>query len=233
LPSHSRRGRASTRDRIDERTRDAPEHAEEMAAVALRIWQNSAPAPGTIAEVYLHARGIVLPIPSSLRFHPGLKHPSGSFWPTMVALVTNGITDRPQAIHRTFLMLDGSDKAPVEPTKMMLGPCQGGAVRLGPVSEHLLIGEGIETCLSAMQATGIPAWAALSTSGLTALGLPPEVRQVTILADGEDAGEKAAQSAARRWVREGRRVRIARAGWGLDFNDLLVGRRPEIEEIAE
>jgi len=29
-----------------------------------------------------------------------------------------------------------------------------------------MVGEGIETCLAAMQATGNPAWAALSTSGL-------------------------------------------------------------------
>jgi hypothetical protein len=115
---------------------------------------------------------------------------------------------------------------------MMLGPCGGGAVRLGPVANHLLIGEGIETCLSAMQATRIPAWAALSTSGLKALELPPDVRDVTILADGEDAGEAAAKAAARRWVREGRRARIARAGKGLDFNDLLLGHKPKIEEVA-
>ena len=34
------------------------------------------------------------------------------------------------AIHRTFLIRDGSAKAPVEPAKMMLGPCGGGVVRL-------------------------------------------------------------------------------------------------------
>src|SRR5215510_5525255 len=36
----------------------------------------------------------------------------------------------------------------------------------------------IETCLAAMQATGHPAWAALSTSGLRALDLPKDVRDV-------------------------------------------------------
>jgi Toprim domain-containing protein len=73
-----------------------------------------------------------------------------------------------------------------------------------------LIGEGIETCLAAMLATGCPAWAALSTSGLRALDLPNDVREVIVLADGDDPGEAAPQECARRWKREGRRVRIAR-----------------------
>ena len=42
----------------------------------------------------------------------------------------------------------------------------GGAVRLAPAAEKLMVGEGIETVLAAMQATGMPGWAALSTSGL-------------------------------------------------------------------
>jgi DNA primase len=85
----------------------------------------------------------------------------------------------------------------------------------------LMIGEGIETCLAAMQATGSAAWAALSTSGLRSLKLPRDVRDVIILADGDEPGEAAAQVAALRWKREGRRVRIARPPKGMDFNDLL------------
>ena len=86
-------------------------------------------------------------------------------------------------------------KAPVDPAKMMLGPCRGGAVRLGEPGEVLMIGEGIETCLAAMQATGHPAWAALSTSGLRTLDLPGSVREVIVLADGDDPGEAAARTA--------------------------------------
>ena len=132
------------------------------------------------------------------------------------------------AIHRTFLSQDGVGKAPVDPQKMMLGPCRGGAVRLGAVSETLMVGEGIETCLSAMQATGLPAWAALSAPGLQALELPACVREVIILADGDDPGEKAARDCALRWKFEDRRVRIARPPRGLDFNDVLVGMREQL-----
>lgn len=200
--------------------------------VALVIWQSSKPAQGTPVETYLASRGIYLPPPDTLRFHVGLKHPSGRIWPAMVALLTNGADGSPLAIHRTYLARNGGGKAPIEPQKMMLGPCRGGAVRLGPPSDELMVGEGIETCLAAMQATGLSAWAALSTSGLKALDLPHTVRAVTVLADGDDPGEAAARDCARRWTHEGRQVRIARAPSGLDFNDLLLRGAGEPERAA-
>jgi putative DNA primase/helicase len=112
----------------------------------------------------------------------------------------------------------------------MLGPCRGGVVRLAEPGEVLMVGEGIETCLAAMQATGRAAWAALSTSGLRALDLPRDARDVIVLADGDEPGEAAASECAWRWKREGRHVRIARPPQGTDFNDLLLGRPPRIEE---
>jgi hypothetical protein len=147
----------------------------------------------------------------------------------MVGLVTCGLDDEPIAVHRTFLARDGADKAPVAPQKMMLGPCRGGAVRLGMLAGVLMVGEGIETCLAAMQATALPAWAALSTSGLRTLELPPDVREVIVLADGDPPGEAAARDCAWRWKREGRRVRIARPPQGMDFNDILMGYAPKGE----
>jgi putative DNA primase/helicase len=200
---------------------------------ALGIWREARQAVGTVAEQYLISRGLHLPPPPTLRFHVGLKHPSGGIWPGMVALVTRGVDDKPLAIHRTFLARDGQGKAPMEPAKMMLGPCAGGAVRLGPNSECIMIAEGIETALSAMQATGRTAWAALSTSGLRTLDLPGDVREVIVLADCDDAGEASARDCAWRWKREGRRVRIARPPQGMDFNDMLVNRASRIEGGAQ
>ena len=197
---------------------------------ALNIWQNSIPLRGTLAESYLQSRGLRLALPSTLRFQSRLKHSSGSLWPALVALVSRGSDNEPLAIHRTFLARDGSGKAPINPQKMMLGPCGGGAVRLGEPSTVLMVGEGIETCLSAMQATGDPAWAALSTSGLKALNLPENVREVIVLADGDDVGEAAARECALRWQREGRRVRIARPPRGQDFNDMLIRPTPQSGE---
>jgi hypothetical protein len=148
----------------------------------------------------------------------------------MVGLVTSGVDGKLLGIHRTFLARDGGGKAPVDPQKMMLGSCRGGAIRLAVPGDVLMVGEGIETCLAAMQATGHPAWAALSTSGLRGLNLPSDVRDVIVLADGDDPGEAAARDGAWRWNREGHRVRIARPPQGMDFNDMLVARAPRIKE---
>lgn len=198
--------------------------------VALQIWRASAPAPGTPVETYLNSRNLHLALPPVLRFHSALRHPSGGSWPALVAVVTRGTDNIPLAIHRTYIAPDGSEKAPVDPQKMMLGPCRGGAVRLGRPGEVLMVGEGIETCLAAMQETGTPTWAALSTSGLRTLNLPSDVRDVIVLADGDRPGEAAARDCASRWQGEGRRVRIARPPQGMDFNDLIMGGVLQIEE---
>jgi putative DNA primase/helicase len=198
---------------------------------ALGVWQTSRPADETSVASYLQSRGIAVAPPPSIRFHAGLRHPSGGVWPAMVALVTSGADGTPLGVHRTFLGRDGNGKAPVDPPKMMLGPCRGGAVRLADPGEVLMVGEGIESCLAAVQATNHAAWAALSTSGLRSLDLPREVRDVIVLADGDDPGEAAAQACAWRWKREGRRVRIARPPRGLDFNDLL-RPAPLAEEVV-
>jgi len=199
---------------------------------ALAIWQVAMPAGGSLVETYLGSRSLHLPPTPTLRFHAGLKHPSGGIWPAMIALVTRGHDDAPLAIHRTFLACDGGGKAPVDPQKMMLGPCRGGAVRLAATGDVLMVGEGIETCLAAIRATGRAAWAALSTAGLRALDLPDDVRDVIVLADGDDPGETAARDCAWRWKWEGRRVRIARPPRGMDFNDMLMHRASHIEEGA-
>ena len=224
--SHRPAGRAVVTERLD---RDPARRTE----AALSIWQSARPADGTPVETYLATRGLNAAPPPTLRFHAGLKHPSGTVWPAMVALVTRGSDDQPLAIHRTFLGRTGAGKAPIDPSKMMLGPCAGGAVRLAAPGDVLMVGEGIETCLAAMQATGRPAWAALSTTGLRALDLPRTCREVIVLADGDDAGEAAARDGARHWTRDGHRVRIARPPRGMDFNDLLTGCARHLPEGAE
>jgi hypothetical protein len=229
----SRRERRVLAQRRQQEQRDLRDHPDRddsnRTNAALSIWKSTNAGFGTPVETYLRSRLVTIPLPPNLRFHAGLKHPSGNVWPVMVALVTRGTDDIPLAIHRTFLAHGGNGKAPVEPQKMMLGPCRGGAVRLAPPSDVLMVGEGIETCLAAMQEAKCPAWAALSTSGLRSLDLPPEVREIIVLADGDDSGEAAAQDCGLRWKREGRHVRIARAPRGLDFNDMLLGSEPRLE----
>jgi hypothetical protein len=187
---------------------------------ALALWRRAAPAAGSLVERYLAHRGITCKLPYTLRFLPVLKHPSGLVCGTMIGLVTRGSDSSPIAIHRTYLCPE------LDPRKMMLGPCRGGAVRLAEPDDLLLVSEGIETGLSVMQATGLPVWAALSTSGLRSLDLPACVAEVIILADGDASGEAAAFAAANRWKTARRKVRIARPPRGSDFNDVLKDEFP-------
>jgi putative DNA primase/helicase len=216
-------------DAQSRRIREAAERERrEKEALAVSVWKECQPSAGTLVEAYLRSRGISVPNPPTIRYHHGLKHTAtGLMLPAMVAAVQ--APDRQiKGIHRTFLKVDGTDKAPVSEPRLSLGTLTGGAVRLAAADpdKPLLVAEGIETALSAMQASGLPAWAALSTSGIKSLELPAEITTVTICADNDDngAGIKAAEAAAQRWIGEGRSVRIAmpeRAG--TDFNDLLRG----------
>jgi putative DNA primase/helicase len=200
---------------------DAYRDPDQSRAMALRLWNASREAKGTLAYRYLRRRGITISPPASLRFHPALKHLSGTYLPGLVAAVEDyrGLF---VGVHRTWLNTDGSDKADVAPQKAALGPIAGSVIRLTPeLAERIAVTEGLETGLSILQATGIVTWVALSTSGLCSLRLPDSVREVIICADADEPGELAAQSGARRLMYEGRKVRIARTGRpGADFNDL-------------
>ena len=93
-------------------------------------------------------------MPPALRFHDMLRHaPTTTWYPVLVA-ERRDASGRLVALHRTFLRHDGSGKAQTDPVRMDLGPAKGTAIRLSPVSDELLIGEGIETTLSVMQSTG-------------------------------------------------------------------------------
>jgi len=217
--------------RLLERTGRTGDETKDIAAkkeAALRIWGSGKPPGGTLIEAYLHSRGITVEPPAAIRFRPQLKHPDSDAWPAMVALVQRGSDGTALGVHRTWLARDGIGKAPVNTAKMMLGPCRGGAVMLAPPEATLLVGEGIETCLSVMQQTRLPAWAALSTSGLKALELPAIVREVIVLADGDESGEAAAVAAGGRWRRQGLSVRISRPPPGMDFNDVLLAKVTEL-----
>ncbi len=195
------------------------------APLVLDLWRQAVPAQGTPVERYLEVRGFTGPIPATLRYHPDLKHTSGSRHPAMIAAVARVPERAVTGVHRTYLAPGGTGKAKANPAKAMLGTVGGGAVRLAPAGEHLAIAEGIETALSIMQATSAPTWAALSVGGIKNLILPPLplASVVTITADHDAVGLRAAHDAAERWTLEGRRVRIALPPEGRDFNDLLRG----------
>jgi putative DNA primase/helicase len=196
---------------------------EKSRATARRLWTASRDAQGTLAHEYLQRRGITITTPAALHYHPALAHPTGVFAPAMLAAVED-FSGRFLGVHRTWVLPDGSGKAVVSPQKAALGPIAGGAVRLAPkLAKTLVLAEGIETALSVFQATRLATWATLGTSGLRSIRLPDVVREVIIAIDADEAGELAAQAAARRFNVEGRTVRIARPTGAKDFNEMRTG----------
>jgi hypothetical protein len=200
-----------------------------MRVIARSVWEKAEIGAGSPLERWFKVRRITLPVPSCLRWAPHCKYPDGTCWPALIARVDDA-DGQFIGIRRTYLAPDLTAKAPVPPgqERLSLGLIRGGAVRLAPLrGEHLLIGECIETCLSAMEVSGLPVWAAGDTSGLKNLCLPSVVRRVTILADNDSdprRGPAAARAAAERWTRKGLWVRIAWPPLGLDFNDEWSGR---------
>jgi len=108
---------------------------------------------------------------------------------------------------------------------MMFGLTKGGAVRLSPPGSKLILAEGIETALSCFYATNIPTWSCLSTSGMVDVIVPSlEITsEIIICADGDGAGQKAANKLAERLHGSGYCVRIAPSPPDQDFNDILRG----------
>jgi hypothetical protein len=211
----TRRDHKAEQDAVDhKRTRQAEQVARETI-----------PITGTIVETYLRGRGITCPLPvGALRFHPTCWHSSGKPLPAMVARVKGSAA---YAIHRTYLKLDGSGKAEVEPAKAMLGNCAGGAVRLIEAGGPLVVAEGIETALSlACGLLQAPAtiWAALSTAGMENLRLPTEAGELIIAMDGDEAGRKAANALADRAYNLGWVVSLLKAPDGQDWNDVLMAQ---------
>lgn len=187
----------------------------------------SKPIRGTIAEQYLISRSIELPPPgrlfddNNLRYVPDCWHwPSELKLPCMIGIITNVVTNDIQAIHQTFLSHDGT-KADVDKPRLYLGPKAGGVVRLTAdedVAYGLAIAEGIETAFAG-PAANYPTWACLDAGNLAAFPVLDGIEALTILADNDQAGIKAAKQCAGRWA--GREVRIALTQG--DWNDRLQG----------
>lgn len=207
--------------------RKEEEERQRRILLACTIWKEAVPAPGTPAEAYLLHRGISL-LPPSIRYHASLFHrESARRHPALVAAV-QGPDRSIRAVQRIFLRPDGSDKAEVEKPKQALGPIRGGAVRLAPAAETLVIAEGVESALSLQQMTGHPCWAALGATNIPNFQPPPEVRRLILAPDPDEAGEAQIAKTALRLEAAGIEVHHLPAPAGTDWNDLL----PFFEERA-
>ena len=161
---------------------------------AIALWNGSAPVPGTPAE-RLAGRGLPeLAHSAALRFWADTPHPDRGRLPALIALVQD-VTGKRVAAHRTFLSHYGK-KADCDPPNASLGSIGGAAIRLHPVAEEIVIGEGMETAASAGRLLGLPAWAGIAAGNMAhRLALPDQVRRVVIAADADALGKCAASGA--------------------------------------
>lgn len=194
--------------------------AAERLRKALALWRIRQPLRGTIAEKYLReARGYNAALPPTLGFLPACDE----YPPAMIAAF--GIPDEPEpsvmtfpeasikGVHLTRLALDGgSDRDRSEKAKIMIGHSKGWPIVLSPPTDGLglAIAEGIESSLSAFEATGLCTWAAGSASRLLALAdaIPNWVESITILADDDIDGRRHAVSLAQAAKERGLEVRF-------------------------
>jgi hypothetical protein len=199
---------------------------------ALKLWDAAVPIVGTPVVQYLaDVRKIdvsALPPDVDLRFHESCPFGPGEFYPCMLALVRDVITNQPVAIHRTALTSEVMAGA-ASPERRLLGRPGNGAIKLWPLdsSSRLVVGEGIETVLAAAihipHRTPLrPAWSMISAGRLEDLPVTPGVSELVILVDHDEAGRKAAAGCTSRWRRAGRQVvRLQPTRAGTDFNDTI------------
>ncbi len=195
---------------------------KDTSGLARRLWRESVPPAGTLAEIYLRSRGLRLPDGAPLRFHPSCRR-GVECLPAMVALMTHPVTARPVGVHRTYLRSDGAGKAAGN-SKQMLG--RAGIIRLVPDDEVSLgigIAEGVETGLAVMQCFGWrPVWAATSAGAIRRFPILDGVDCLSVFADADDMGGglDAARTCADRWRAAKREAIAFLPPSGTDWHDV-------------
>jgi len=166
------------------------------------------------ARSYLIYRGlgeVLKTLPDDLHFHPAL-----SYWndgkdygnyPALIALIRNK-KGEPITYHRTYLNQSGH-KAELPTVKKMMPPInpgatKGGAIRLYPATDELIVAEGIETALALHISLNKPVWACVSAGGLESVVIPSSVKRVIVGSynDLSGTGQRAANMLAKRLIAE-------------------------------
>lgn len=217
-----RLGAATKRRSAD--LKDRCQAQEQRADWCEQVWSQTIPAQGTPTETYLQGvRHITTPLPLTVRHCSSapMDYDRRRKTPAIVCAVQNR-NGNATGLHVTAIKPDGSGKASHN-SRRMFGNVKGGAIQLCPFTDQLAVAEGLETALSFNQLTGIPTWSCLSSSGLAAFDIPPNIKLLTIAADGDQAGHQAAMGLANR-ARHVCDVKLTSAPAGCDWNDILKGQ---------
>jgi len=212
-----------------------PASARERLAAAQRVWEAGRPLGRSLAARHCRLRGLTgaLPGPEALRY--GAEVPVSAYrdgGPMRPALLA-GILDPGGtlcAVEITYLTPNGRRALDLRLPRKTIGVTPPGcAVRLDPLAEELLVGEGVFTTRSASEWFGLPGWALQSTRNLRAWIPPAGVRSLVIAGDRGKDGEASAERLRLRAVETGVAATVALPPepWG-DWNEWSTrqGSRP-------
>ena len=168
---------------------------------------------------YMRSRSLT-DVPESLL--RGFYWLNGSECHAMIAKAAKG--SKLVGVHATFIR-DGV-KVDRRMYAVADGAMVGSALRLQKLNggDAIVIGEGIETSLSAGKITRLPAWAAMDAGKLEKVEIPDQIRRVVIAADNDASftGQAAAYALAKRLKIAGKSVEvIVPITQGEDWNDYI------------
>jgi hypothetical protein len=171
-------------------------------SVAMDLWSHGVPIAGTLTERYLRQRSLQ---PETFKRARLLHHPNCPYavyetrsraGPALMALIQDS-AGRPSAVELTYLDALGRRDARRRVSRKTVGVVPPGAyVELAELSNHIVVGEGVVTTLSAMAIFELPGRALLGARNLPHLLVPQGVGEITIAADRGIAGEGAARRLA-------------------------------------
>jgi len=180
-----------------------------------KAWKLARPIAGTRAETYLAARGLGFDDTEGvvLRFakRHARRNPAGELehHPALIALLSDIRTGQQSGLINIYLRTDGSDRLRDPKGKTSWGRAGNSAVMLSPfddVTIGLVICEGVETGLALLMADLAPVWCCGGTGNLAALPVLSGIQALTIAADADEPGQKAADAVGMRWRDAGREV---------------------------
>jgi Toprim domain len=194
-------------------------HNAARRAEAEAIWTHRMREPVTAdrgSGRYLEGRGL-----DHFIGHPALQSVGGDLL-ARVWNVRHGLS----AVQFTYInWMDGSYTRDRSQDRRTVGVMKGGGVWLGsPVrDEWCVVGEGLETVMSAMLLFDVRVGVAVLGPNIKSLELPRQANRLWIAADNDETGVPAAMHAAKYWrLHRGCTVKVSVPDKkGADFNDVL------------
>jgi hypothetical protein len=180
-------------------------------------WREAVPIAGTIAEAYLAGRGLRFDDPEGrvLRYaaRRWRKGPTRALeqHPALICALADARSGQACGLINIYLQPGGADRLRDEKGKTVTGRARGAVVMLSAFDEPtdgLVLCEGVETGIACHQAELRPIWACGAAGTISTFPGLGGIEALTIAADADPVGKKAAGRLADRWRQADREVAI-------------------------